>query len=157
MRNVAFTMRLLTIFALLLVASSVNAFSCAKKDPTIVAQEASIAFIATVKTIEASEYERPSRACATTVPNSGCGSRLATLEVSRVLRGTVAPLVTVITEDVCKCDGPYFGLGSKWLVVAEPNRSGMPGDYISKSACQGTEKLSSPEHDYFLLKVWGAN
>jgi hypothetical protein len=155
MRNVAEGIWLWMTIALLLAMNSANATSCAVRDPALVARDASIAFIAKVKTIEASDYERPSRMCATTVPNSGCGSRLATLNVSRVLRGRVDPVVTVISEDVCICHGPAFNLGWEYLVVAEPNRTGLPGDYIAKSECEGTRRLTSPEHDYSRLKAWG--
>ena len=136
------------------VAREAVGSDCVRKDPVAAARDAQIAFIARVKTADPSDFERVPGRCDTSLYHRECGARLNTMEVRRVLRGDVPSFrVRVITEDTCRCNGPFFALGREYLVVAEPNTSASPGDYVAKSKCDGTVELGYSS-DAEVLRAW---
>jgi hypothetical protein len=138
---------------ILSAAANATASSCTPRDPAEVARHAPYAFVGRVVTVEPSQYERAAGACTTTQQNGGCGSRLNTIEVVRVLRGSIPERVKVISEDVCSCFGAFLGLNREYLIVADGNSSQHPGDFIARSKCEGTTPLLY-EHQKKALKAW---
>lgn len=149
------TLAILTIVALSATLSGeASGADCKRKAPAEAARDAKIAFIARVKIADSSGFERVPGSCEKPLYRLECGARLNTMEVSRVLRGNVPPgRIKVISEDICRCNGQFFALGREYLVVAEPNTSTFPGDFIAGSKCDGTEELGYSS-DARILKAW---
>ena len=125
------------------LASPAFASECARQPPERIAKTAEIAFVGTVVAVQESAY-KPRDACwASSRERPQCGGKLVTLQVTEGLRGAAtASRVSVVAEDGCYCLGSYWEVGKPYLVVAQRNDTGLPGDVVADNFCGGTGELN---------------
>jgi hypothetical protein len=151
----SFRVRPYVACVLLATSCSAAAMSCFRMSDGEIVITAGTAFVGNVLSVDDSPYETfpgPCRARTTDKPH--CGAKLVTLHVIESLRGKLDANVTVRTMDSCTCLGPSLTVGSSYVVVARPNRTGEPGDYVAASICGGTEELN--ERGTGLVKAFRA-
>ena len=111
---------------------------CSPLSPKEINATAGVAFVGKVQDVAESKYKPISLCWDNSSESPGCGGKLVTFTVTEVLRGTVPPTVSVISEDGCYCLGQYWSVGQSYLVIAKPNTTELPGDLEAANVCEGT-------------------
>jgi hypothetical protein len=119
------------------------ATSCLVKPDVDIVRNTKIAFVGSVRAVEASAFDPAPGLCwVATTEKPHCGGHSVVLEVSRPLRGKFKGTLRVLSEDSCYCLGQRWIVGEQYLIVAKPNHTKHEGDLVALSGCEGTSPLS---------------
>lgn len=115
---------------------------CAEQHPRDIARSASVAFVATVVSLEPAQ--RGAAGCIGSMPDRpACGAKVVTMRVRAVLKGHLPELATVLAEDSCVCLGADFAIGEDYLVIAAEHGAAPAGPLLAENVCSGTGPMSA--------------
>lgn len=130
------------IIASALLSTQVFASECDMQSVATISQEAEIAFVGKVTSLQESSYN-PTPFCRPQSKDAPqCGGKLVTFQVTERLRGDPTAITTAVSEDACYCLGNQWKKGASYLIIAKPNNTGHPGQVIAMNTCHGTGELN---------------
>lgn len=144
--------RYLLVLLTLFFAKHVLALTCVPKEPADIVGAAEIAFIGKVVKSDISEYASSPICWKTSANRPRCGGKVATLEISRTLRGEAKGQITVLAEDACYCAATYFDVGEEYLVIAKRNQTSFPAALLAEDICSGTGPASGKRQQLIIEK-----
>ena len=146
---------LLLIVVLLFLTNIQTVFAslCEPLAASDIYEWADVVFVGTVVNREAVEFALTQRCWKYSTSKPACGSKVATFEVSEMIKGSVKGEVTVYSMDACYCTGSYLTKGDEYLVAAKKSTGKIQAKFSSKGVCYGTVNSASNSGKILLEKL----